>query len=872
MLAFACFTYYISSREYRGRMMDEIQEATRMGERNRDTLQLMQNWCGHAKLQKFGGTGLIEQMTGLPIGHHGIVCDFAPGGGFASYDLRGAALDFYDRNCRGCDHRKPLRLPNIVELVGERDRARALQDAETAKAEQAAADAMANRNAQRSEIARTLPAIALTLLNDIGAYDADRSDANFARLTHSARLAPEHFTPTLVAYIAGLADAEPWFRPAALIILDAIGHDDAAIAKLAMHIIAQGWNVAAAAERLLHRMDHVSEDDVAALLDTAIALARPHRDWYAGDDEPPRAPSPALLEALYRHHATPVLKGIEALLLSGRWSDVNAAGRGISALQIIDPAAARPILRTMISVTVRADTLVTDLKRDASRLPDLADALVEAFEDAPDDVDRLLQQFAEGAPSTQRRRIWMSYSEALHVRHDAPPVAAGSKRHAIALKRLVWAPTTEPDEELLSDLLSAFRQSPTGFLAVVRDQLDALCGALLLLADRLETMAQDKGPPDETSFWEGMDRRNRRMAVIYIMTEMVEWASSAAVGDEAAMVMFTGLFDTAPEEHGQLRGLLLDAIKALGKDATGLRLMLPHLYRAIVGASTIERCYAATAVGHLPYRTREHVPDLLFEAFVTLLRDPYVIVHKAAAEALQRSVIPEKYRFEAAEAVYDLVHHYRTQSDEDHFVADCVSLLAGMLDTFPGNRERLRAYLIEVGLDIAPLYLRSEIESLVHSLGSDPDFGKLVVRVLPEMADRYNGCDDALRLLGKLSVETVTRHAMLFRAAAEQILGNDLVLALGIIDLFLRVGLPDEAIATSQALQAQLGDTRRTSGQRSILEAPALAARYEQAVAMGDAAARSAAGAAWRAAEAIAAANEKDWRERRSRSDLPFED
>ena len=92
-----------------------------VGQRNQEVKVLIQNWCGHARIEKFGGTGMIEAATGFPIGHHSMACDHAPAGGSATWHLEDAALEFYDRNCVSCKVRQPLRLPNLVELVRRRD-------------------------------------------------------------------------------------------------------------------------------------------------------------------------------------------------------------------------------------------------------------------------------------------------------------------------------------------------------------------------------------------------------------------------------------------------------------------------------------------------------------------------------------------------------------------------------------------------------------------------------------------------------------------------------------------------------------------------------------------------------------------------------
>src|SRR6185369_17361077 len=95
----------------------DYQRTVEVGRRNQEVKVLIQNWCGHARIEKAGGTGMIEVATGFPIGHHSMACDHAPAGGFATWRLEDAALDFYDRNCVSCRVRQPLRLPNLVELV-----------------------------------------------------------------------------------------------------------------------------------------------------------------------------------------------------------------------------------------------------------------------------------------------------------------------------------------------------------------------------------------------------------------------------------------------------------------------------------------------------------------------------------------------------------------------------------------------------------------------------------------------------------------------------------------------------------------------------------------------------------------------------------
>ncbi|AIO83313.1 Uncharacterised protein [Burkholderia pseudomallei] len=40
-----------------------------VGQRHQEAKILFQNWCGHARIEKAGGTGMIAAAIGFPIGH-----------------------------------------------------------------------------------------------------------------------------------------------------------------------------------------------------------------------------------------------------------------------------------------------------------------------------------------------------------------------------------------------------------------------------------------------------------------------------------------------------------------------------------------------------------------------------------------------------------------------------------------------------------------------------------------------------------------------------------------------------------------------------------------------------------------------------------
>src|SRR6185437_14416975 len=206
-------------RKFMSRMDDDlkIQQAITNGENNKQAMELIRNWCRHARVVKVGGTGMIEMQTGLPIGHHVMACDHATAQGMGCWDLRDAALDFHDRNCVGCPHRVPVGFPNLSSLLSERDQARRQAEEETRAR---AARATAARNARRGvrQTLRTkLNPVSATIIEHLEELDQDeRCDAG-TRLLGLAQLAPESFTPEVIEHCFGMLEhQEGWFDDAGL--------------------------------------------------------------------------------------------------------------------------------------------------------------------------------------------------------------------------------------------------------------------------------------------------------------------------------------------------------------------------------------------------------------------------------------------------------------------------------------------------------------------------------------------------------------------------------------------------------------------------------------------------------------------------------
>jgi hypothetical protein len=159
-------------------MDDSIQKAIRIGERNKEIIELAQNWCAHLEVRQAGGIGLVEIQTGLPIGMRSFKCPHANAAGMAAMMLEVVALDFHDRNCVDCKQRQPIRLPNLSTLVAARDEAKQRQSENRASFAEQQARALAARATRRENLARGCDPARAGIFSLVDVLDREPNDHN----------------------------------------------------------------------------------------------------------------------------------------------------------------------------------------------------------------------------------------------------------------------------------------------------------------------------------------------------------------------------------------------------------------------------------------------------------------------------------------------------------------------------------------------------------------------------------------------------------------------------------------------------------------------------------------------------------------------
>ncbi|BCT93135.1 hypothetical protein LYSHEL_21580 [Lysobacter helvus] len=654
----------------------DIERAIQDGERNQHAKRLIHNWCRHARVEKFGGTGMIEMQTGLPIGHHAMACDFASASGMATWMLEESAVRFHDANCVGCPHRVPVALPNLSMLVAQRDADR--QDAETRAedAQRVKETALQARAAARAELRATLPVLAKAFMDDLDRLDAERNEQAATRLIESARLAPEILVPALTEYLFSVLEGDDhWLEAAALTVL-ADTADQRRLVRCAMKCLRQGYALELAAATVTQRLDLVDAADVPEAVMGLAYVASPPRSEFGRLHYDDCDPNP-LMQVADRFPEA-VERGLLALLTRRDRLRVGVTSRAMGMLIARNTRWIRPFLRPLAAHLSRLDVLVEFERESELRqiVHDLQVALAYAFLAGPDFADDELMRQFESASDDGEGRVAGVYEHVLrHADRDRDAKSVIDPAHTqafvVAIRRLAALSVTSDNNEVSQHVLGAFRRQSGAFAPAAKVAMDALLGTAAVLDSKLQAPEQEPSvltPPDPLA---EMVKASRRTRLWHLRAALLEVAIHGALTDADGLARFEAFLSQ--------RGLLGDTFEAavvrelapLLATSTGLNTMLPHLYSTMVGASVAGRAAAADALKDIGSQRFSDLPDLVADSLVLMLFDPYVIVHKAAVQALGRLRLPAHFNPLIAAALDNLIVAYRGGNDPE-FLLECI--------------------------------------------------------------------------------------------------------------------------------------------------------------------------------------------------------
>jgi hypothetical protein len=150
-----------------------MDEALAQGRANAVTVEMARRHCIHMTFTEWGGRGMAEASSGLPINTRRVHCPHAQGNS-AGMNLDWIASDFYEENCVGCEHRQPSgEIPNLASIIeGRKAEAAAAATAERMSTERRRMECEQRSERRRALVAAADPAMGQAI-EDIGVLDRE---------------------------------------------------------------------------------------------------------------------------------------------------------------------------------------------------------------------------------------------------------------------------------------------------------------------------------------------------------------------------------------------------------------------------------------------------------------------------------------------------------------------------------------------------------------------------------------------------------------------------------------------------------------------------------------------------------------------------
>ena len=301
--------------------------------------------------------------------------------------------------------------------------------------------------------------------------------------------------------------------------------------------------------------------------------------------------------------------------------------------------------RTLISKLARAHLLLENDQTDRELgmvCGDLRRIIAIALNAAPERTDEVISEFFDSSSLDGEERLTEVYEELLrfsiHVDEDLDSVIATSSNavYSVLLRRLLKLAGTSKNQKVLRLVVQAFSNEPDEIVAAGKQNIDALLGTAAVLDTRIEAFEAERSAIPATNLNDHLEAQNSATTLYQLRKSCALIAATAAKGSNRLVDSYVEFLTSIDEQRDGLSSTITQATPCLIDNPSTLNIVLPHLYSSLVGASVLRRAAAGQALGELKKNRVSDLPELVLEAFVLLLQDPYVMVHKAAASALNR--------------------------------------------------------------------------------------------------------------------------------------------------------------------------------------------------------------------------------------------
>lgn len=729
-----------------------IISAIEAGEKNLKTMELLANWCSHAKVSRSPGRGLIEQQTGLPIGHMGAYCKYSSSESIQTWLLEDAVFVFYQKNCKNCTYRNAVKLPNIMEFIVKRENDIKARDDKIAEQKRLREQAKSKRLEERSILKLSLSNDEINTLNLLDELDNEHIKQDDPRLEELANLAPEVFTRTIIDHLLNsiLTTNLPYSTHAARALLKASLQplERLSVAKFLLNSHIKNDLVI---QTILDNNELLISEEFSLILYKFASMAI--------KDNPATEP-------LFNERRKLDLQPIQ-FLYSKRKDDIKIAIKDLINHSDIDRkrAAVKILLaidnkewllnhsRIIFSLLMRQHLLLQeeDEVSESDFVFYLRESAIKIFQFFPSDADELIQKYLADNSEISKIEAVKIYEKAFETNDENNAFLDESQNRAF--KRLLWMAIDAP-EISNNEAIGFFNRHyfEDIIYKISSEKFDDLVGAATILTQKINELERKPLLELPSSFWDKVAEDNKWRSVTRLQTSLIHLAAKGAkLKGLKGLHDFLNLYHSLPPNQDRMRGNMIAQISFFIFDVESLQAVLPDWYGALLDESIHVRAAAAAAWEHIPYSAIQNVPDLFFETFALLINDPYVYVHQSAVNVLRRKSFPENKRKFITEPLIKLIFIYLNDKKLERFFVECIDVYASLCLKPEALQGKIGKLLSNMLLKLEGDSLYVAVDKLHYKFKNVPDYIKVALKSLQSDYTRSISIDDCISVIFKAS-------------------------------------------------------------------------------------------------------------------------
>ena len=829
-------------------MSDRQEELVELGRENARIIGLAKSWCANIRSDRgMMGVGLVEQMTGLPIGGGTFRCDHARFPAPHGMRLNSIALEFYASNCRECEHREPAGplLEHLGSWAESHLARREQQDQESQRVRQIADEEREMRRAARNLRLGGISAQVDSILELLNQIDAESKPADAGkRLLSLAGLAPEAFTQQVAAELRDTASVlhSSSILDALMLAYRAAGVRDEETHGLACAAVAGNW---AGPETLDYVVSHATPkdiDDHPALLQAAI--------WRATADETSAVlehlpAEPALLHRLLEQVPDAVLQRLlRDLTNTDPWTSSRAARAAFHVISV-RPVAMAAMIDPLLAVLMRPGSDRESYAGRPKPVSNAARALALGLCQDPETIDTAIRQRWSSVGGEGRLALIKVYDRAIRrFRNDAVPQEVAS----MAAKAAVDTLLAGADHELMRDAGSLLQHACEDFPECLSN--DTLLGVVSVLGGRLDELESFLNKPRKG------EELNRDMAVLSTQAGLSHAiAASAATARRDSRSFWQACYQvfTGSDSRSRTRQALLEIAGRVGCGAAEMSDALPMLYTGMFGASPGQRAQALESIGDMDWSQVTAAPEAVVQGVLAGLSDQYLAVIGAACGAASKVPMGESERLVAVKKMLWVAYALASKRDTCRIAE---SAIRGALDLVHGAKMTSAVMsMCLAAINLMPAFNAVDLLVRFRVLRRDKSWPSVAIRALrPDSDPEYESIGDERRTrlladVGKLPAEVLVPHAGDIAALATR---RTSWWCRAVADVLSRAGLHGMAADIARAVVESTRDTAEQEVARLGAMQVAAAFEVEERVADKDTAGAVACLESWKELEAKA--------------------